>query len=302
MASSPLTMQEQSDFDQYALAVDVYASTWWDLADEPQKSRLKSAPHLRSALDTMARDGRRIPTSNVYQDAGHWIPVRELLQDTLIANELGEAGGSAEGSPNACYFLLGLPGSGKTSVLREVARAHAAAAGLALSNRVSDADQLRKALPEFASGLGSDILQEEVVSMTYGDSSRPRARSLEEGVMRTAHAGSLVMIDVVGDPKYLPGSVTALAERGWTVFVLVTQCSADEAVIRATRRALSDGRYTPLDLIWGSNLRPVRALNAALRTEAVDGWALIDTEDSPARVVRGDGAFGDNGTLISLPV
>lgn len=220
-----------------------------------------------------------MPTTRLYETGvGQWAPERKREHRNVLGGLLRPAVG-----PGAVYVLLGLPGSGKTSVLRPAVLAHSGVPPL-----VSDADEVRVALPEFRRGLGSAILQEETAALVYGATGYPPGGGLQDRVLA---AGGVALLDVVGDPRYLPATVAACRSWGSRVFLLLAECPTEACVERAMRRAVIDGRYVPLDYIRAKEGVPRQALDVALAEGPVDGWAVVDTSGAPARLLDGDGAF-----------
>lgn len=155
---------------------------------------------------------------------------------------------------------------------------------------VSDADAIRLALPEYAEGLGSTVVQLETVQVTYGEAPHLRGDGRQDRVLAR---GGDVLVDVIGDPEFLPRTVAALREQGRDSYLLVAACDPMVCRRRVMERALGNGRFVPVELVDAKVGVPDAALEAAVATGAVAGWARVDTEHQPGRVLATDGAFSE---------
>lgn len=147
---------------------------------------------------------------------------------------------------------------------------------------VSDADELRVTFPEYAGGLGSGVVQHECTELMYERVNGSGAQGLQEAII---NIGLNTIVDVIGDPEYLPKSVRRLRGLGRRVYVLLAQCPVDLCLGRVQDRALSTGRFVPLDLVKSKEGVPEQALTAAIATKKLSGWAIVDTSSSAAAVV-----------------
>ena len=64
----------------------------------------------------------------------------------------------------------------------------------------------------------------------------------------------------------MPAAVRTVAAKGRKVFVLLAQCPVDACMSRAKARALSDGRYVPIEVIKSKEGMPEKALEATIAT------------------------------------
>jgi hypothetical protein len=209
-----------------------------------------------------------------------WRPARLKLQGEVIDDLLRHI--PAPTATPVAVFLLGLPASGKTSVLKRIGRGYLADhdGGQAVTR---DADEVRVRMPEYEDGYGSQVLQQEVADVTYGNATHALPRE------------SHLLIDVVGDPQWLPREVEHFSRLGRTIVVLCSDIPIAVAEQRAKERALTDGRYVPIAYLRSCVGRPQAALQNALATSLVDHWAIIDTKRSVPSVIDGDGHFGPVG-------
>lgn len=269
-------------FAAYAKKVDTYSKTWFTEQVDPQKSFLNQRPQLKQELTMRALNNEPIGTDDVYVEADHWFPERLELQQGFIA-EIVRPGSHAEDDGAAVYFLIGLPGSGKSSALRPLVLEHA---GLSSEDEfaISDADDLRVLLPEYAIGLGSGVVQNECAELMY-NRSHPTG-SVAPGIQGAVLAkGGVVVVDVIGDPEYLPPLVGKLREAGRPVYVLQASCHVDTCVARVMHRALKTGRFVPPALVRRKSGVPEKALKAAKDTRRLTGWAVIDTNGSQPLII-----------------
>ncbi|WP_311215123.1 MULTISPECIES: zeta toxin family protein [unclassified Arthrobacter] len=245
---------------------------------------MATRPDLKAALFKRVLNGQHTFTEHVYRDEGDWHPERRDLQDELVARRSGaDASAPAQPGKGAVYVLIGLPGSGKTSALRPLVFSHA---GLDPSEvSVSDADELRVEFPEYASGLGSGVVQDECSELMYTRQigTDPLEPGLQGAILET---GQTTIIDVIGHEDYLPQMVTRLRRNGRRVFVLHASCATETCMQRAKVRALQTGRLVPLWMIESKRGMPERALEAAKSTGKLSGWAVVDTSGEVPRVIE----------------
>lgn len=285
-------MGDDRDLDERyaerARAVEQFARTWWSADDEPQRSFLRAHPDVYPRLIERISAGQPVETRHVYAEAAGsvWAAERVDLHDGILNGMALEDGPSDQSTERAVYFLLGLPGSGKSTSLRPIAEAHSRTAG---NLPCSDADAVRSRFPEYAGGLGSGVVQTETVVVTYGVS----YRAGDGRQQRVLADGRDVIVDVIGDPDRLPETVLDLANAGRSVYLLMSRCSAETSKQRVMTRALDSGRYVPTWLVDEKVGVPERAFELALETGGVTGWAVVDTEGSST-------VIGAGGTLESL--
>lgn len=268
--------------------IETYARTWWTRQVEPQRSFFRTRPGLRRDIVLAYANGTlgKITTYGLYRGESEWVPERSALHREVLDSLLGRVPMGAGTAGDPVYLTIGLPGSGKTSALRPIALAHA---GHPSTLGVSDADEVRVSLPEYASGLGSGVVQGETEVLTYGTPGYPPQGGLQDRVCGRSGA---VIVDVVGSATYLPGVVRKLVDQGRTVYLLMTECPIDVCIARAMQRAVQpEGRLVGLEFIRTKEGVPQAALTAALATGLVSGWGVVDTTQQPVQLVEGDGTF-----------
>ena len=268
-------------FEAYTERVKAYGRRWWMRDHEAQKV-LADAPALLDDLGDRAAAGEIIPTADVYRQADGWRDVRKPEHERVLS-ELFPAVVEMVTRPMIVY-LMGLPGSGKSTVLRPLAERF-----LARRERgpviVRDADAVRVRLPEFEHGLGSHVVQIETSDITY-----------EQATTRLPSRTHL-LVDIVGDPAWVPDEMAEFRAKGYAVAALVAEVPLELAVRRAKWRALGSGRHVPIAYLRGVADQPRKALDATLGVSGLlDHWAIVDTSGPPpGLVVAGDGAFGAPG-------
>lgn len=274
----------EQEFIARVARIEAYARTWWLRRVEPQNSFLTSHAGLRLALTRKLSENRPVSTRDLYErDDGNWFEERVALQQELLDSV---ANSSTPTDPQAdVYFLIGLPGSGKTVSLRPIALAHA---GLHEMTTI-DADALRVMFPEYEGGLGSGVVQVENAMLTYG------APHLDmDGVQpRLIRAGGPTIVDVIGHPDHLATAIRGLAAEGRRSFVLLADCPVATCEERVKRRTVENGRYVPVELVRAKAGVPRSALDIAVADGLLAGWAMIDTSVLPGVLREGSGSFSD---------
>ena len=185
--------------------VITYLAGWWR-TDRSVSALALHDPGLLARLEAIARE-RPVDTADVYCDAdGSGLAGRVKVHDAIIKKQLGTATEMAE---PVAYFTLGPMGSGKTSVLRPLVDRHRTHAGRVGPMAVVAADEVREQLPEFKDGLGSLVVQQECLDVTY-------ARLFRLAVERHAD----IVFDTIGTftsdhrPSIAP-SLEALRNHGY---------------------------------------------------------------------------------------
>lgn len=262
-------------FADYERSVRAYASSWFK-SDAAAQDVISRIPSVRAGVIRLAAAGRVVGTDCVYQLGRRWLPNRMLVHDALISKLLGPTNSPAAGDiiPMA-IMMVGLPGSGKTSLLRPVAVELIQRTYPAINFTV-DADSVRVELPEYAGGLGSEVVQNETAFVTYD-------QLIDQAYRRSCH----LIFDLVGDPKYILDDVTYLISAGWAVACLGADVDVEVAVERVMERALSSGRYVPPAYVRSVGSRP-RDAYRVLRNSSLPlvGCALFDTSGDPTRPPR----------------
>ncbi|OLT34710.1 hypothetical protein BJF84_16795 [Rhodococcus sp. CUA-806] len=295
-----MSIEESSEYADARADVILFESDWW-MHDPEVVDLCRRIPGLRSGLSAVRAETGRVDTGNVYalvndypQWPADWRSCRRPVHDQLLGDRRSGRGllGKKPLKPMA-FITLGLPGSGKTGVLRQEAwnyyRSTISARdrkrdieGYPAGAAVLDADEVRGRLPEFQGGIGSGVVQLETASLTYGP--------IKDRLFKSAH--SAVVYDTVGDPNYIVKEVALLAEQGFAVSVLLAKLPTELAVERAVARFLETGRFVPPEYIRGREGVPESALEAVRASSIpLEGWGIWDTTCRPADHVDGAGIF-----------
>ena len=271
-------------FEMYAQRVAEYGVVWWMDNDEA-RARL-ATPDVRRRVEALLDRGETVQTKAVFTMPNGAYVARRLAQHRRIRDETFRPGAGAVPVTPAVVYLLGVPGSGKSSILGPIAREI-----LGADSVVSrDADDVRERMPEYATGLGSEIVQDEVVDVVYDEGSL-------RDLLRAPHH---VLIDVVGDPEWLPDEVELCLDAGRRVLLLCAEVSIELAVERVVRRAVEGGRYVSPAYVRSREGAPRQAIAACQeRGLVIHGWAVFDTgEGPPWRVLDGDGSIAASDSLF----
>lgn len=243
-----------------------------------------------------------VGTETIYRCEKRWLPERldihhKVVGDLLPARPVQLRGSDrpveADLTPHA-VILLGMPGAGKTSQLLPIAREILRRMSSTMSV-ILDADAVRAALPEYASGRGSEIVQTETALITD--------RTLRDQAYR---ARANLIIDTVGHPKRSLKEARYLLRSGWNVWCLCARLDVRVAVDRVRRRALESGRYVPLSYVRSVGDRPIQAFeNMTSGRVPLAGAALFDTGQAklgPPRVLKSSDPelFGEPGLPTTL--
>lgn len=281
MSPSPKSADVDAAFRKYEVEIRAHGLDWWT-RDSRVEEVLARHPELVDPLAERAMKGESIETKDIHyiDPSSGWRPTRQTMHDELVASLFGRHFATVINP--AAIFLLGLPGSGKSTVLKRIAKGYLNELGN--EHAVArDADEVRIRLPEYSGGRGSQIVQSEVVDITYGQATHALP---DDGHL---------LIDLVGDPSWLPREVEYFAQQDRTIVMLCSELPIEIAEQRAKERALRDGRYVSIAYLQSCAGRPRAALESALETALVDHWALIDTAGSAPRVIDGDEYFGSPG-------
>lgn len=258
---------------------EVYAATWWLQHSGPHVQRLDSCHGLREALQTELRfSSGPVSTERIYRALDGWDLERVEWQSETLRTTLEGFARSPTRLPPLAFVTLGLPGSGKSSVLRRIAKRFAEQHGVKEEAWTCDPDEIRVLFPEYHRGHGSLIVQAELVHMVYGDDDASAQIAHHCPTLASTSLGEAVLLfDTVGHPEHTPRLVRQLGEAGWRVHLLLASCPAATAMLRTKRRALECGRIVDPKYVQSAIGRPEKVFELC-REETLAGWAVVDTE------------------------
>jgi hypothetical protein len=284
-------------FDDYEARVKRYGWSWFR-QDQSAIEVLERYGDVRARAFGLAAGFETVGTEVVYRAGERWVGGRPALHGRLVDEALRRGGldptGDARDAVPQAVFLLGLPGAGKSSMLRPVAGELLRRVTEA-SHVVVDTDIVRGLFPEYADGLGSEVVQPETSFVA-------NRLLLDEAYRLRVN----VILDKVGDPDDTVAELRYLVRSGWSVWCLCARIDVERASARTRSRALESGRYVPPDLIRAIGERPIRAYEAVRESDVpVSGCALLDTDVPPGRPpivldARPEGLFGSSGDHVTV--
>jgi hypothetical protein len=259
--------------EELEIAYNRYEVTWWE--DSPTVQAMRAdAEAYPGLLDRLmaARNAGLVTTQDVYvDDAGHYLPQRTALHEAIVSDCVPTR--TTDDDPDRipeAFFTIGPPGAGKTSTLRGLVHAYRdmghGHAGMPLA--IVDADQVRRALPEYASGLGSTVVGAECYDVTY-DRVFPAALA----------SRSDLVYDTLGGVDSVRLSIGRLIDAGYRVHVLRAEAPLGVRRARTLHRALTrDGRLVPEQLMKRTAEAAAETIRVLHRDKVtLAGWAEIDT-------------------------
>lgn len=299
-----------SSVDELDAAAAEYRSNWWRTNDDALRvvNDRATYPRLRAELSGASGVGQIVTTAQIYRpdhggdpDDRPYLPQRVRVHQRIVDACVPPATGTGTGTTNSdasstgtasttgadpaagaapqeddvptAFFTIGCMGAGKSSVLRSIVdRYRASRAGDTGPPPASiiDADRVRQMLPEYADGLGSEVVVPECYDVTYRD-------VFDRTLARRAD----IIYDTIGRLSSIRDNMVMLHESGFDIHVLHATCALDVCEQRTVQRALErDGRLVPAAMLPRAAADAEEAL-AALRSEGfpLAGWAVVDTTD-----------------------
>lgn len=294
-------------------ATVLYRPAWWRTDTDAMALLTSGTVPGRLGLVSARAASGIVTTTDVYADgrgAGGYLALRRPVHDAILADcvpgvstdpftRVPDRTSPGSRRPRA-FFTIGAPGAGKTSILRSLVEAfrveavrnavepspfpETGALG-ADGGRVSqlpalapysviDADRVRQALPEYAYGLGSLVVQQECFDVTY-DLVLPAA----------IDRGEDIVYDTIGRPASMEGAVDRLGDAGYDVHLIHASCPEDVCRSRTEHRALRDGRLVNPTMLAEAVQDARESLASLTRADRLAGWLDVDTSDgdSPRR-------------------
>ena len=246
-----------ADFNKPAVrtGVMIKALTYEDHAKMAKDIFNALPPETQARItETEARIKAGTATIDKYRDKdGNWDPEREKLHDQIVADVIGDT--TSVDKPQV-LITGGLPGSGKSSVLKE--------RGEDLSNRVHiDSDAIKAKLPEYE-GWNAALLHEEashIVGRVLVQSVSQKKNVIYDATLKTEKSAR----DIVGKFESV----------GYDSKVVFVDVPMESAMNRAVSRFMGPtNRYVPLDYLATHDTKNLATMNA-LKSD-VDNWEHWD--------------------------
>jgi adenylate kinase family enzyme len=256
---------------------------------------IKGHPYVAEAtrlVDAARQKGAT--TGNLYWDpdanggAGDFTPERRAVHEKVAERILNPKAAAQAGETPTICFVMGAPGSGKTSQGRPAARA---ATGVPPSRVTTlDPDECKMALPEYR-GWNAALLHDE--------SGEVFDRIMGRAVEDRHH----LVFDTTGTSlDFMKGMVDRFATLGYAIHIVHTHVEADVAAHRAAARFVKDafkgtghggyaeaGRYVPVDWVYnGVDGKPERNFKALADDPRVSSATSYDATDLKNPKIRFD--------------
>jgi adenylate kinase family enzyme len=246
--------------------------------------KVSNHPYVKEAerLVQAARDAGAT-TGNLHWDPdaaggkGDFTDARKKVHAEIAGHVLNPAAAARPGERPQVSFVLGPPGSGKTSMGRPAARA---AMGLPQDRTTTlDPDEVKMSLPEYR-GWNAALVHDE--------SAEVFDRLLEKAVADRHH----VVFDTTGrSEEFMKGMLDKFAKAGYDAHLVHTHLSGEESARRAVGRfvgqAFKDspdpekrGRYVPVGFIAEHiDGHPQRVYDKLREDPRVKSWVSYDAND-----------------------
>ncbi|MFF1480572.1 zeta toxin family protein [Streptomyces sp. NPDC058301] len=252
-----------------------YEKDWW--RENPGVHYMfGERPGLSSYLQSLAEDGG-VTTADVYQDADSWHRFRQPVHSS--ANPALQSD-SRRGMARQAYIFCGIPGSGKTTRLSPLVTLHRASIGnVGAPINVVNCDDIREKIPEYDSGVGSGVVQDESAHLTY------RVR-----YPNACTSSADILIDSLGRLNHVQEFVRRLSDAKCVIHILLASCPVDDAKERVYGRALATGRLVPLEILEDAETDVKQtALHLQNVWPEVSSWAILATGNANAGAILMEG-------------
>ena len=154
-------------------------------------------------------------------------------------------------------IILGPPASGKSSVANPLARK--------LNAAILDPDEVKKAMPEFAGGVGSNATHVESKAITKD------IRNL-----MIANKNNIVIPTVGANPEKIMAEISAYKDAGYKVNLVDVVVSKEEALRRMLLRFIKSKKLIPPDYMGEVGDLPSVTYDILRKEGVADGYARID--------------------------
>lgn len=207
--------------------------------------------------DTWSRHRRR---------DGSWKSDRAALHRRIVQELLNPAAKAAAGEPLHAVFVLGLPGTGKTTTVLPLVRRC-----FRVEFTVLNPDEVKERLPEY---------RPEEAPLVHRESSHVAKGPLLEAALEAEH--NLLFDEVGGDAAKMLVRVRALKRMGYRVHLVLALVPTHVSVRRVVERFLATRRYVPPGLILDGMEARVRATYEQVKASGeVHSFMLLDADVEP---------------------
>jgi len=242
---------------------------------------------IQSARDSGATTGNLYWNPDSNDGRGDFTPERKAIHDEITGHMLNSNAVAKPGEVPQISFVIGPPGSGKTSMGRPAAMA---AMGFS-SERVTtlDPDEVKMSLPEYR-GWNASLVHDE--------SAEVFDRILEKAVKDRHH----ICFDTTGrDYEFMNSMVDKFADAGYDVHLVHTHLSGEESALRAVNRfvktAFQDspdpeqrGRYVPVNFIATHiDGKPEKVYDQLSQDDRIRSWVSYDAKNLSNGIIRNSG-------------
>ena len=232
---------------------------WTDLATEIMENQPPEIQERMADIEQKIREGTQ--SINEYRDSetGEWSPERRALHERIIQgvmSEAGEAPERGEGENPQIWVTGGLPGAGKSSVLKH-------REGFPEGTVNIDSDKIKTMLPEYE-GWNASLLHEESSAI------------VQELFRRSSSEGRNIVYDATLKTTGKAEELTSgLQSMGYDVNVIYVDVPMAISMERAVNRfATQGGRYVSPMYIATHDSKNVKTL-AEIR-DSVQSWEHWD--------------------------
>lgn len=256
-ARSEMLMSEPTQrADDTVFGLAYTEAAWTDLSADIMDNYPPEIQQAMAEAEEKIRNGEQ--TINKYRDpeTGEWQPERQRLHERIIEQIMSEAGETeGEGAPQI-WITGGLPGAGKSTVLKE--RGEALPAGVHI-----DSDRIKTMIPEYE-GWNAALVHEESSAI------------VQELFRRATNDGHNIIYDAtLKTTSKAEALIQGFQDRGYEVNVVYVDIPMADAMERAVNRFVNEGgRYVSPMYIATHDSKNLKTL-ATLRN-MVDYWEHWD--------------------------
>ncbi len=190
--------------------------------------------------------------------------------DNIILGKGGALPKTAIVSNKQAYFVVGLPASGKSSIVNKIADSYGAI--------VIDPDYAKRKIPEYkGSPGGANLVHLESGNITLSGKNSLFGKCLRQGY-------NIVIPKVGNDIEQLRGLRNALLPHGYKIHLTLVELDRINATIRAFNRFKSTKRYVPLSLIFDTYANDPIMLYYKHKSEWDTSGSISTLEPIPERL------------------